>query len=123
LLLGGDACVLFAVVVLIATQPTQWSWPLLVWGVLVGVLGAAIIEFVAAYSFRREPPTSIQRTRWNRRRLIYDGCWMFFGTMIGLVAAAFDLAWIDIVLTVWALASLGAGAVVYVVAVRRRGHR
>jgi hypothetical protein len=111
--------VLVAVIILISTQPTQWTWPLSLWGLLVGVAGASVLEIAARHTFRIEPPNPALLAKWHRRRFIYDGLWLFFGTVAGLLAAALDLVWIDAALTAYAVISLVAGGLVYR-AIRRR---
>jgi hypothetical protein len=120
-LLASCTCVLFAIIVLIATQPTHWRWPLLVWGLLIGLAGTAAIEALFAYEYRHDRANTPVGSRWQRRRLIliFDVLWVFFGGIAGLVAAAFDLLWVDIGLTAYTVVSLGAGGLVMIRARRR----
>lgn len=111
-LLASCVCIAIAVAVLVSTQPTHWHWPLFGWGVAVGVAGLAILELVAAVTLRSESSPA-SRNAWKRRRLIYDGIWLFFGAVIGVIAAAFNAVWIDIVLTAYAALSLLAGMIIY----------
>jgi bacteriorhodopsin len=119
LLLTSCAMVVVAVVIVISTQATHWTWALLVWGVLVGVASAAVIEVVAHQTFATRSHDDAATTKWRRRRIIYVGLWLFFPTVFGLLAAAFDLVWIDVAFTAYVLLSLLAGGLAFRV-IRRR---
>jgi hypothetical protein len=120
LLVASCAAITFAVIVLLSTVPTNWRWPLLVWGVLIGVVGDGILVLTARFALNSPAATSDARAIWARRRIIYAGLWLFVGALTGVVSAAFDLPWIEVVVAIYAALSLGAGLVMVMVVGRRR---
>lgn len=119
-LLASCLAITGAVAVLIATVSTHWRWSLLTWGVLIGLVGYAILELVVAALLRTTQVGANERAAWKRRRVIYAGLWLFFGTLTGVLSAAFGLAWIDVVVAAYAALSLAAGCVLIALARRRR---
>jgi MFS family permease len=119
LLLASTGGVTVGVVTLVATQPTDWHWTLLAWGVLIGIVYAAYLMVVFAAVLRREQHSAEQRTRFTRRRLIYVISSLFFCTVAGVIAAAFDVVWIDLVLAAYLAVIVAASAVGFVVLKRR----
>jgi hypothetical protein len=119
-LAASCALITVAVIVLLSTRPTNWRWPLLVWGVLIGVVGDGVLVLTARAALNTPSAPSTARATWARRRRIYAGLWLFAGTLTGVVSAGFDLAWVDLAVAIYAALSLGAGIVSVMVAGRRR---
>jgi hypothetical protein len=117
LLLASSLMVLVALAVLEMELSFRWHWALFGWGFLVGVVGAAGIHRLGSTAIRlSEDPD--RTARFSRRRALYTWAWFFLGTEAGMLAAMFDLAWIDIAVAVYVAVLLVA-----VVTVLRIGNR
>lgn len=66
LMASSCACVL----VVIVTAPTHWSWPLLPWGVLIGLAGPLAFEVAARYIARQGTLDEGRAARLHQRRII-----------------------------------------------------
>jgi hypothetical protein len=119
-LVASCALITVAVIVLLSTRPTNWRWPLLVWGVLIGVVGDGVLVLTARAALNAPSAPSTAPATWARRRMIYAGLWLFFGTVTGVVSAGFDLPWIDLAVAIYAALSLGGGLVIVIAAGRRK---
>jgi hypothetical protein len=74
---------------------------------------AAVIEVAAHQTLDTRSHDDVATTMWRHRRIIHVGLWLLFPTVVGLLAAAFDLVWIDVALTVYVFLSLLAGGLAY----------
>lgn len=122
-LAGSCAVIALSVAVVVATQPTHWTWPLFAWGVAAGIGGWLVLQCFATIALRRPTATTPDRAAWEQNRGIYAAPWLFFGALVGVVSAAFDLVWIDIALTCYAALSIAAGVLVASLARRRSAGR
>jgi MFS family permease len=119
LLLGSTILITLSLITLIATQPTHWHWTLLGWGVLIGVAYATYLWIVFGDALRRKQHSPEQRTRLTRRRLIYVISSLFFSTVAGVISAALNVVWVDLVLAAYLALVVAASLGVFVVLSRR----
>src|SRR6185312_17372728 len=99
-----------ALVLFVSMHPAQWSWPLFVWGLAVGLVGLALVALIGI-ALRGRAITDDQRLLLRRRLIIYTCCWIAAGLTCGSISAAIDQMWIDIVATVYVALILSAGGV------------
>jgi hypothetical protein len=89
-------------------DPVAWRWSLFWWGVAIGVVGIAHNEFVTRLGVRLDAAPRGRR-RMAGRRLNYTLMWIGLGPLIGGLAAAWNVVWIDVAagayaVVVWVLA-------------------
>jgi hypothetical protein len=100
-LVASLICVSFSLGYVLISAGTDWLWPLFLWGLGVSLLGFAVICGLFLFAIRREEVTEAMRTQLRRRLGIYTVCWVVTGLGIGSSSAAFDLPWLDVVVTVY----------------------
>jgi hypothetical protein len=72
----------------------EWHWSLFWWGVIVGIAGALLVVALTSFALRLEGADPDRREWMHRRRLIYGGCWVYIGVLLGIVASMFELPWL-----------------------------
>ena len=117
LYVAGGAVNLAAVVYLALAFGTGWTWGLLWWGLLNGALPVAALKVAFARFGRRTHVSS----RWHRRRVLYSCMWLWAGLVSGVLAAAFDVLWIDLGVTAYEV--LCGAAVAVLIPIKRRSMR
>ena len=106
--LAGGVCVLvLAIVAVRGSHHHTWSWPLFLWGMLIGPLWMAcawvLADLLAAAAIRParipdEQRATFRRDRWRRWWVGYASlCLVAIG--VGITSAGLGVAWPDIFLT------------------------
>jgi uncharacterized membrane protein len=71
---------------------TGWHGALFWWGLVIGLVPAAALNLILGRLGARVR----DQPRYHHRRVIYTVMWTALGVELGVMAAAFDLAWLDI---------------------------
>jgi len=105
--LVGGVCVLVLAIVPVRGSHHTWSWPLFVWGMLIGPLWMAcawvLADLLAAAAIRparipAEQRETFRHNRWRRWWVGYTSlCLVAIG--VGVTSAGLDVAWPDLLLT------------------------
>jgi hypothetical protein len=97
-----------------------WRWSLFWWGAAIGVVGVAHNEFVTRLGVRLNAVPRERRIRLGGRRLSDSLMWTGLGPLIGGLAAAWNIVWIDVAAGAYAVAVWASALVVLVYVYRRR---
>jgi hypothetical protein len=101
---------LLLVAVVVADRPGHWHAALFLWGVAIGVALALnqVITFRVALRLSRlsEHDTAMRRTRPGIQRKLNTVTYLMTGLMVGVISAKSGFAWVDVALTVLAVASV-----------------
>jgi hypothetical protein len=111
--------VLAAAAALGAVAAGPWRWSLFWWGVAIGVIGIAHNEVVSRLGLRLNAIPRDRRIRVAGRRWSYSAMWFALGPLVGGLAAAWNLAWIDLAVGAYA-AVVWASALAVLFFVSRR---
>lgn len=118
LLASGVVC-LAALGVLKLETATGWRWPLFLWGLALGVAGAAYTYVFLGFAARGSMSEADQRVKIRRRRIVYSEAWLLGGLELGTMAGISGLAWVDIVVTAYFVV-VAVGGVVVLTVIKRR---
>jgi hypothetical protein len=96
---------------------TGWSWPLLFWGVALGLVAGPLLHAVGAYAFFRDPRSEVDATNAqvfrSRSRVVNHGL-LLICTGMGIFSAALGtsvaLALMTVMLGLFTVVQLAAGA-------------
>ena len=107
----ATAVVIGACIVLAVVAGSGWSWPLFIWGAILGPLAMIANRFILRVSARYldAPPDKVEevnRRNRERSRTTYP---IVFGMSIafGIAAAGLESVWVDVLFTVITLVSVG----------------
>jgi hypothetical protein len=98
---------------------TTWSWPLFMWGVLIGLAGFGIAQVQWLLLSRRFEANEAARQQMTARRPIYFLFAVGGGATIGGLSAATDMGWIDVVGAAYFALVTVAGTIWGAVVIRR----
>jgi MFS family permease len=85
-------------------NPAPWRWSLFWWGLAIGVVGVAHNELVTRMGQRQNAVPRPRRIRIGSWRLSHTLLWVPLGPLVGGLAAAWDLVWVDVAVSVYAAA-------------------
>jgi MFS family permease len=86
-------------------NPAPWRWSLFWWGLAIGGVGIAHNEFVTRMGRRQNAAPRPRRIRiGGGRQLSHTLLWVSLGPLVGGLAAAWDLVWIDVAVGAYAAA-------------------
>ncbi|MFL6241067.1 MAG: hypothetical protein ACJ735_16420 [Actinomycetes bacterium] len=104
---GSLVCMVAGAAVFAVVAHDSWNTWLLVWGLAIGVTGALQSELMIGFARRvtaGTPTASSTEDHIKLRRRINNAAMLALGLSVGLLAAAADLVWFDLAVTVLALA-------------------
>jgi hypothetical protein len=84
-------------------HPAPWRWSLFWWGLAIGGVGMVHNEFVTRMGRRHNAVPPARRMRVGGRRLSYTFVWVALAPLVGGLAAAWNLAWIDVAVGAYAV--------------------
>lgn len=125
LVYASDVCLVGGCASFAINLGRGWSWPLFVWGVIVGLLIPAMSELVRriASSYMRLTPQQLTeaqpRVRAHRLLVIPGG--VATGLGVGLLAGSLMSAWPDVVASVALLLVGLLPALVWLPVIKRKG--